>query len=143
MEEEIVYQQEIKQYSLDELMDVLHHIDRQKFPKRFQIVVEEIKKRKGGVLVQKSSLSSTEHESVIQQEERIVTSPHSAPTPHRHGSTFVTVVAWIFIVIAGFTTVISVLQNIMLNMIFPIGEINMASEALTDLPLVHRVLFSN
>ena len=37
-------------------------------------------------------------------------------TPIR--STFVTVVAWIFIVLSGFTTVISLLQNIMLRAMF-------------------------
>ncbi|MCK4816308.1 hypothetical protein KA005_11115, partial [bacterium] len=39
-------------------------------------------------------------------------------------STFVTVLAWIFIVLAGFATSISILQNIMIILIFPVEEIN-------------------
>ena len=41
-------------------------------------------------------------------------------------STFVTVLAWIFIVLGGFVTLISVLQNIMVWFIFPIGEMRAA-----------------
>ena len=37
-------------------------------------------------------------------------------------STFVTVVAWIFIVLAGFATVIGILQNIMIVVMFPASE---------------------
>jgi len=37
-------------------------------------------------------------------------------------STFVTVVAWIFIVLAGFTTAIGILQNIMINTVFPLDQ---------------------
>lgn len=43
-------------------------------------------------------------------------------------SSFVTVVAWIFIVLAGFATFISLLQNIMTQIIFPKEEIAMSIE---------------
>ena len=41
-------------------------------------------------------------------------------------SNFVTIVAWIFIILTGFATLISVLQNIMLHVFFAIPEMNMA-----------------
>ncbi len=43
-------------------------------------------------------------------------------------STFVTAVAWVFIVLSGFSTLIAVLQNIMLFMMFPVDEMNIAME---------------
>jgi hypothetical protein len=43
-------------------------------------------------------------------------------------STFVTVVAWIFIFLAGFATLASILQNVMVNFMFPGGEIDAAFE---------------
>src|SRR5690242_17763652 len=39
-------------------------------------------------------------------------------TEDRNQSTFVTVVAWIFIVISGFGTVIAILQNVMVQTVF-------------------------
>lgn len=41
-------------------------------------------------------------------------------------SVFVTIVAWIFIIITGFTTLISILQNIMLQVIFNQEEMELA-----------------
>jgi hypothetical protein len=41
-------------------------------------------------------------------------------------STFVTVVAWIFIVLAGFTTFIAILQNIMISLMFSGGHMGEA-----------------
>jgi len=38
----------------------------------------------------------------------------------------VTVLAWIFIVLGGFVTLVSVLQNIMVRFIFPIGQMRAA-----------------
>lgn len=38
-------------------------------------------------------------------------------------STFVTVLAWIFIVLSGFATMIAVLQNIMMALVFPMAQI--------------------
>ena len=43
-------------------------------------------------------------------------------------SIFVTVVAWIFIVLAGFATFIAVLQNIMINTIFPVDQMQSVLE---------------
>ena len=43
-------------------------------------------------------------------------------------STFVTVLAWIFIFLAGFATLVSVLQNVMVNFMFPGGEMDAAFE---------------
>lgn len=44
-------------------------------------------------------------------------------------STFVTVVAWVFIVLSGFATVISILQNILVFTVFRDAEINQAMRA--------------
>src|SRR6476620_2610152 len=43
-------------------------------------------------------------------------------------STFVTVLAWIFIFLAGFATLVSILQNAMVNFMFPAGEMDAAFE---------------
>jgi len=50
-----------------------------------------------------------------------------SPTTTR--SSFVTVLAWIFIVGGGFTTFISILQNVMLTFFFPADQIQMAKGA--------------
>ncbi len=47
----------------------------------------------------------------------------------RKQSTFVTVVAWIFIALSGFGTVISILQNIMIQAVFRSPEISRAMQA--------------
>ena len=47
--------------------------------------------------------------------------------PSQTPSAFVTTVAWIFIVLAGFTTLISVLQNVMINFAFPLNEMRSAT----------------
>lgn len=44
-------------------------------------------------------------------------------------STFVTVVAWIFIVLSGFGTVIAVLQNVMIQTVFRSPEVAQAMQA--------------
>lgn len=49
--------------------------------------------------------------------------PSEAPAPR---SSFVTSLAWTFIVLAGFATTISVLQNVMVNLTFPMEEIRSA-----------------
>ena len=41
-------------------------------------------------------------------------------------STFVTTVAWIFIVLGGFTLLISLLQNVMIFLLFPVDEMRAA-----------------
>ena len=60
-------------------------------------------------------------------------------------STFVTTVAWIFIVLAGFATLISILQNIMVNLVFPMEEMNeaMSGAGSRDVPVILRFLLSN
>jgi hypothetical protein len=56
--------------------------------------------------------------------------PNSAlePGPAYVRSTFVTVLAWIFIILAGFATLISILQNIMVALVFPAAEMQAAAE---------------
>src|SRR5512140_685495 len=55
--------------------------------------------------------------------------PATRPTPPR--STFVTVLAWIFIVLGGMATLMSLLQNIMVALLF---RPEMMMEAAKDLP---------
>ncbi|MCR6496750.1 hypothetical protein LJB71_11415 [Thermomonas sp. S9] len=47
----------------------------------------------------------------------------------RKQSTFVTVVAWIFIALSGFGTAISILQNIMVQTVFRSPEVSQAMQA--------------
>src|SRR5215813_11094043 len=42
-------------------------------------------------------------------------------------STFVTVLAWIFIVLSSFATLVSILQNIMIALVFPAAEMQAAA----------------
>jgi hypothetical protein len=60
-------------------------------------------------------------------------------------STFVTVLAWIFIVLAGFATLISLLQNVMINTVFPVDELQSASHssASNDAPAAAMFLASH
>jgi hypothetical protein len=58
-------------------------------------------------------------------------------------SSFVTVVAWIFIVLAGFTTFISVLQNIMINTMFPLDELRTARASEPGMPPFFDFIFGN
>jgi hypothetical protein len=51
-----------------------------------------------------------------------------APSAAPPRSTFVTALAWIFIVLAGFATLISVLQNIMVTVMFPVAEMQAAAD---------------
>jgi hypothetical protein len=41
-------------------------------------------------------------------------------------SSFVTVLAWVFIVLAGFATLMSLFQNVMLALVFPADEMRTA-----------------
>lgn len=52
----------------------------------------------------------------------------AAPIQPPQPSTFVNVLAWIFIVLAGFTTCISILQNIMIHTLFPREEMQQAMQ---------------
>lgn len=56
-----------------------------------------------------------------------------ASTPR---SNFVTVVAWIFIVLSGFASLISVLQNLMLHFLMPMDEMrqDMSGQAVEQMP---------
>ena len=61
-------------------------------------------------------------------------------------STFVTVLAWIFIVLAGFAMFISILQNIMITLIFPVEEMNQrlsSHEVQENMPAFANFMFSN
>jgi len=58
-------------------------------------------------------------------------------------STFVTVLAWVFIVISGFATFIAVAQNIMLAFMFPPGAMDHAVASGTELPVLARFVMSN
>jgi len=67
---------------------------------------------------------------------------NGVPKPAR--STFVTVLAWIFIVFAGFSSLVSLIQNIMVDLMFQTGEIEKGiqySEEFQKMPLFFR-LFS-
>lgn len=51
----------------------------------------------------------------------------AAQMPPVARSTFVTVLAWIFIALAGFATFISILQNIMIAFVFPMAQMQAAA----------------
>ena len=52
----------------------------------------------------------------------------SVPEVAAPRSTFVTSLAWTFIVLGGFATAISLLQNIMVNVVFPVDQMREAME---------------
>lgn len=61
-------------------------------------------------------------------------------------SGFVTGLAWVFIVLAGFATVIAILQNVMLALMFPAEELRAAvkeSENAQPMPALFRFMFEN
>lgn len=72
--------------------------------------------------------------------------PHQ-PIPGRNQTTsrssFVTILAWIFIVLGGFSSVISLLQNIMFNLFFPLSEMQGQAKASSELPWIVRLIFAN
>jgi hypothetical protein len=55
-------------------------------------------------------------------------------------STFVTVVAWIFIVGSGFTTLVSLMQNVMFHVMFKKEEFSQATQ---DMPPTASFMFEN
>jgi len=69
--------------------------------------------------------------------------PSSIPAPTR--STFVTVVASIFIAIAGFATLISLLQALMFTFMFPEGQFPPAGDAkgMEQMPAFFRFMIQN
>jgi hypothetical protein len=61
-------------------------------------------------------------------------------------SGFVTGLAWVFIVLAGIATLIAILQNIMLALMFPTEELRAAvkeSENTQPMPALFRFMFEN
>jgi hypothetical protein len=64
--------------------------------------------------------------------------------PQSSRSTLVTVVAWIFIVLAGFSTFISVLQNIMVNTMVPLDQMHASVGPGTEqMPVFFRFVFGH
>jgi hypothetical protein len=61
-------------------------------------------------------------------------------------SNFVTVLAWIFIVLSGFAVFVSILQNVMITYLFPmerIQEVMQEQQAQQHIPGAFRFLFNN
>lgn len=61
-------------------------------------------------------------------------------------SSFVTVLAWVFLVITGFATFISVLQNIMITFFFPMAEMEASmhtAKGSENLPAFAQFMFSH
>lgn len=61
-------------------------------------------------------------------------------------STFVTVIAWLFIVLSGGTTLIGILQNVMIWFLFPRNEFRNAMSspaAVKEVPAAFRLIFGN
>jgi hypothetical protein len=61
-------------------------------------------------------------------------------------STFVTVIAWIFIVLSGFSTLIGILQNIMVQIMFSAPDMQAAMEASNQtesMPAAAQFMFNN
>ena len=58
-------------------------------------------------------------------------------------SSFVTVIAWIFIVISGFMTFISLLQNILINTVFPLDKLQSAKASAPPMPPIFNFLFDH
>nr|WP_320049873.1 hypothetical protein [uncultured Desulfuromonas sp.] len=61
-------------------------------------------------------------------------------------STFVNVLAWIFIIFGGFSTIMSILQSIMIHMLFPREELNLAiqqAQNAEQLPAFFGFMFNN
>jgi hypothetical protein len=64
------------------------------------------------------------------------------PSPLR--SSFVTALAWVFIVLGAFATVIAVLQNVMLSVMLPAGMPPIESQdKAQDIPAFARFMFDN
>lgn len=111
------------------------------------MVINEIKKRQAGASVEQSPETLPKDDDVLSpQKARADTRHHHTVPRKRQRSTFVTVVAWICIVLAGCTTGISLLQNLMLHLMFPVGEFTasvQSSDVHPQLPAIHRFIFSH
>ena len=67
------------------------------------------------------------------------------PAPPQR-STFITALAWIFIVLAGFATLVSALQNVMITLMFPASEMQAAADRATNderMPWFAAFMFQN
>ena len=65
-------------------------------------------------------------------------------TDNLNRSTFVTTLAWVFIILAGFATLISVLQNVMVNLMFPAQQMTESlKNAPPNMPAAFAFLFSH
>jgi hypothetical protein len=60
-------------------------------------------------------------------------------------STFVTAVAWVFIALSGFATLISILQNVMITLMLPVEEMREATKAenAQAMPGIFRFMANN
>jgi len=58
-------------------------------------------------------------------------------------STFVNVLAWIFIVMSGFATFIALLQNVMINTMFPLDQMRSQSEAVQKMPALFQFMMAH
>lgn len=59
-------------------------------------------------------------------------------------SQFVTIVAWIFIVLGGFATFISLLQNVLINTVFPIDQMqDQIAQSPSPMPPMFHLMFDN
>lgn len=70
----------------------------------------------------------------------------TAPAPDTVRSGFVTGLAWTFIALAGFATLIALLQNIMLSIMMSVGEMQKAmrgAEQAQNIPAFARFMFDN
>ena len=66
--------------------------------------------------------------------------------PYQQRSTFVSVVAWIFIVLTGFGALIGLMQNIMVHTMFSVPEMKTAMnspEAVSEIPPFARFMFNH
>jgi hypothetical protein len=72
-------------------------------------------------------------------------SPPARPVVLPSRSSFVTVVAWVFIALCSFSTFISILQNVMVNTVFPIHEMQKAATApgVPEMPVFFRFMMGN
>ncbi len=87
------YRQDVQQYSLDELLDIVDHIDREQFPERFRIVIEEIRRRRTGQSADKNTGNvarvdnGTGHAQVHDRLNQEQTSAHESHEPWTFGRT--------------------------------------------------------
>ncbi len=70
----------------------------------------------------------------------------ASPQPKANQTSFVTALAWVFICLAGFATLISVLQNVMISTMFPLNKVQEAmsqAQAKEHMPPFFLFMFSH